>query len=135
MPKQAANLLESVRNQVSRKAIRMMPVSEVLRESLQIVHVLGKISRDVGLQNLKHSAFSQARLRILPRETDHCTDTGLLENVGGDFHLVSLCFGPKRFQNYGPNVFGPHVSYPVFQPRKRLAQSWMKMLVAGDHLA
>ena len=69
---------------------------------------------------------------------------------------VSRGFGSKGLSRYGPSVpssrdreserilagiglvigiFGAHVAYSVFQPGKRFAQSWMEMLVAGDHLA
>jgi hypothetical protein len=52
VPQQAPDFLESIGEQVRGKSVMVVPVAEVLSQSLQIVHVLGKVLGDVRLQEL-----------------------------------------------------------------------------------
>ena len=60
-----------------RKIVIPLPIREVLGQSLQVVHVLGKVFRDVGFQNFENAAFTPSTDGIAPGEAHHRADAGL----------------------------------------------------------
>ena len=55
---QTPDFLKGIREKMCRKSVVPLPVREVLGQSLQVVHVLGKVFRDMGFQNFENAAFT-----------------------------------------------------------------------------
>src|ERR1700690_1794690 len=109
----------------------MLPVAEVLRQTLQIVHVLRKVLRDVRLQNFENSPLPLSALRVAPGEAHHRADAGLRENSRSDLYGIFLDSRPQLLSNDRAYILRPDIANSIFQPGERIAQRRTKMLVAG----
>src|SRR5271167_2598507 len=112
----------------------MVPVAEVLGQSLEVVHVFGEVFGDVRLQDLKNAALAPPGVGIAPGEAQHRADTSLLEYLGCDSYGEGLDSRTQRLVNNGADIFRLDVANSVFQLGQRIAQSRVEMLVSRDDL-
>lgn len=68
----------------------MVPVAEVLRQTLQVIHIFREVIRDVRFQDFENAPLPASTLRISPREADHRANAGLGKHARFDFHPVSF---------------------------------------------
>src|SRR5208282_2550735 len=110
VPQQAADFLEGIREQGRGESVAVMLIAEVLGQSLQVVHILGKRLGDVRLPNFENAMFALAAGRVGaagvdafwvdafwvdlfwvdPREANHRADAGFRQYGGSDLHRVFL---------------------------------------------
>ena len=113
VPKEAADFLERVGNEMSRESVSMVAISEVMSESLKVVHVFGEIFGDVRFQDLEHAALAPAGFGIAPGEANDGADAGFFENRGRDFDGEGFNLRSQRFLHNSADVFGLNVADAV----------------------
>src|SRR5580765_3804971 len=113
VPEEASDFLERVGNKMSRESVGMVAISEVVGESLKIIHVFGEIFGDVRFQDLEHAALAPAGFGIAPGEANDGADAGFFENRGRDFDGTGFDLGTQRFLHDSADVFGLNVANAV----------------------
>src|SRR5208283_2630000 len=79
VPEQAPHFMESVGDKMSGKSVPVVPVSKVLGQSLEIVHVFGEVLGDMRLQHFENSALTPPGFRISPTEAHDRADARFRE--------------------------------------------------------
>ncbi len=134
VPEQAPDFLESIGEQLRGKSVIVLPVAEVLRQPLQIVHVFREILGDVRLQNFENSSLPLSALRATPGKAHHCADTGLRENRRRDLHVVFINSRAQLSSDDRDHILGPDIANSIFQPLQCIPQRRTKMLIARNDL-
>ena len=113
VPEEAADFLERVGNEMSRESVGMVAISEVVSESLKVIHVFGEIFGDVRFQDLEHAALAPAGFGIAPGEANDGADAGFFENRGRDFDGKGFTLGAQRFLHDSADVSGLNIANAV----------------------
>src|SRR5208283_5829275 len=90
VPQQPPDFPEGIGDKVGGKSIVMVPLSEVLGQSLQVVHVLGKVLWDMRLQYFENAALPFSAGGISPGEAHDRADASLRQDDGRDFNRVGV---------------------------------------------
>ena len=115
MTKQAPDFSKSLWDEVSRTCVGVVPLSEVLGQPLEIVHVFGKVVRDMRLQHLEDAALASSGFRISPGEPHNRAHTGLRKNLRRDFDGEAVELRSEILLDNGAYVFWSDVANTVFQ--------------------
>src|ERR1700739_286680 len=121
MLQQAANFLKGVGNQLSWKSVAVAPVREILRQSVQVVHVFREILRDMRLQNLENTALLMCTPGNSPSKAHDRTDACLRKNGPFDIDLVGFEPRPQVPRNDAANFRRLCVTNSIFQSGESLA--------------
>ena len=111
-----------------------MAVREMMRQSLQVIHVFGEVFGDVRLQDFEDAALTPPTLGIAPREAQHRAHARLGEDFAFDTNIVGLHPFTKIALNDLADFFRFYIANPVFQTRQRIAKRRPEVLVACDNL-
>src|SRR5689334_10900443 len=113
----------------------MVPVSEMFSQCLQVVHIFGKVHRDMRLENLEYTSLPASAIGLSPGESNYGAYTGLREYGGRDLNCEGCETRTQVVLDHGANIVWPDVANSVFQSGERAAQSRSQMLVSRDDLA
>src|SRR6266516_7561040 len=113
----------------------MMPVSEVLGQPLEVMHVFSEVDRDVRFQHLEDTALASSGVRISPGKAHERTHTGFRENLRRDCDGEALELRSKILLDNGADVFWLDVANAVLQLGQRFAQSGPEMMISRYDLA